>query len=85
MRARKPSKRVGVLVRTGNHTMMGIAIGLAFAFVSKRAEVFGIKALMEQSDAPATRLIDFAITCAIAFGVVATLTGMILTTDEHEL
>jgi hypothetical protein len=67
----------------GSHTLMGIAMGLAFAMITARQEVFGIRAVIEQSDAPAASMTDFVTTCAVAFGVVATLTGMILIGAEE--
>jgi hypothetical protein len=82
MRTRKMTARLVEAARLGSHTLMGIAMGLAFALVTIRAEVFGIKSAIEQSDVPAAWLNDFVTTCAMAFGVLATLTGVILTSAE---
>jgi hypothetical protein len=82
MDARKSSTRVAQLVRLGSHTLMEIAMVLAFALITARQEVFGIRAVIEQSDAPAAWMTDFATTCAVAFGGFATLTGAIMISAE---
>jgi hypothetical protein len=82
VRTTKTTTRLVQLARLGSHTLMGIAMGLAFALVTIRAEVFGIRVAIEQSDLPAAWLNDFVMTCAMAFGVLATLTGVILTSAE---
>jgi hypothetical protein len=78
MAAGKSSTKVAQIVHVGSHTLMGIAMGLAFALITARQVVFGIREAIEQSDAPAAWMTDFATTCTVAFGVAATLTGMIL-------
>jgi hypothetical protein len=61
---------------------MGIAMALAFVLVTIRAEVFGIRAVIEQSNLPLAWLNDFVTICAVTFGVLATLTGVILSSAE---
>lgn len=85
MRARKISaKTVDRLVGCASHTAMGIAMGLVFAFITARSDLFGVRPLIEQAPVPSARLADFFITYALAFGVVATFTGFILTGAEDE-
>lgn len=81
MAAGKSSTKVAQMVHVGSHTLMGIAMGLGFALITGRQEVFWIREAIEQSDARAAWT-DFATTCAVAFGVFATLTGVILISAE---
>jgi ribosomal protein S8 len=52
MAAGKSSTKVAQIVHVGSHTLMAIAIGLGFALITARQEVFGIREAIEQSDDP---------------------------------
>lgn len=85
MRAKRISaKTLSRLVGCASHTAMGVAMGLVFAFITARSDVFGVRPLIEQAHAPGARLTDFFITYAMAFGVIATFTGMILSGPDDE-
>jgi hypothetical protein len=81
----KSKLRVQTLARLAGHaghTMMGAALGLAFAFVATRSPVFGVTPLLAKMSAPGFRLADFAVTCALAFGIVTTITGLAIGIGE---
>jgi hypothetical protein len=84
MRARKrpallkPKK----LLELANHTAMGIALGLAFAFVLTRISAFGVMALIDHSVAPRAAMWAFEGTFAMMFGIGTTLTGLVLIVTE---
>ncbi|MCP9628810.1 hypothetical protein NML43_17085 [Rhodopseudomonas palustris] len=66
------------------HAMMGVALGLAFALLTTRSDAYGIRPVLLALDPSGFRLTDFAVTCALAFGVVTTLTGLALTLGEEK-
>jgi hypothetical protein len=61
---------------------MGVAVGLAFAFRVTHISALGIAALINYSLAPDAAMLMFAGTCAITFGIGATLTGSAITLTE---
>jgi len=79
MRIRKPSALLdpSVLLELASHTAMGIAVGLAFAFVLTLIDAFGVMAQINHSADPRTTMIVFAGSFTLAFGVGATLTGLV--------
>jgi hypothetical protein len=74
----KPS----LLMEATSHTAMGVAVGLAFAFVVTHITALGIATLINYSPAPDAVMLMFVGTCAITFGIGATLTGLAITLTE---
>ena len=82
-----PKKRSGlikpsVLMEATSHTAMGVAVGLAFAFLVTHITALGIATLINYSLAPDAVMLMFVGTCAITFGIGATLTGLAITLTE---
>jgi hypothetical protein len=76
-KARKlPEKGLARLVGLASHAAMGAAMGLAFAFIATRSDMFGVTPLISTMASPDGRLFDLEITCAIGFGLAAMMTGM---------
>ena len=80
MRPRKRSALIkpSLLLETISHT----AVGLAFAFLTTHITALGIATLINDSPTPDEVMIMFVGTCAIAFGIGATLTGLAITLTE---
>jgi hypothetical protein len=74
----KPS----LLLQAMSHTAMGIAVGLAFAFLATHITAVGIATLINYSPTPDVVMMMFVGTCAITFGIGATLTGLAITLTE---
>jgi hypothetical protein len=74
----KPS----LLLEVVSHTAMGVAVGLAFAFVVTHITALGIATLINYSPAPDAAMLMFVGTCTITFGIGATLTGLAITLTE---
>jgi hypothetical protein len=64
---------------------MGIASGLAFAFLVTHIGALGVTGLMSYSPNPPATLLTFAGTCATTFGIGAALTGLLfrLAADDN--
>ena len=77
MRPKKPSAliKLSLLLEVACHTVMGIAVGLAFAFLATHITALGIATLINYSLAPDAAVLRFVGTCAMTFGIGATLTG----------
>ena len=84
MRPRKRSALIkpSLLLEATSHTVMGIAVGLGFAFLAIHITAFGIASLINYSPTPDLMMIMFVGTCAITFGIGATLTGLAITLTE---
>jgi hypothetical protein len=85
----RPKKRSALikpslLLEAGSHTAMGIAVGLAFAFLATHISALGIATLINYSPTPDVVMIMFVGTCAITFGIGATLTGLAITLTEDD-
>jgi hypothetical protein len=83
----RPNKRSALiepslLLEVSSHTAMGIAVGLAFAFVATHITALGIATLINESPTPDVVTNMFVGTCAITFGIGATLTGLAITLTE---
>ena len=80
MRPKKRSALIkpSLLLEAISHTAMGVAVGLAFAFLATHITALGIATLINYSPTP----IMFVGTCAITFGIGATLTGLAITLTE---
>ena len=84
MRPKKRSALIkpSLLLEVSSHTAMGIAVGLAFAFLATRITALGIATLINESRTPDVVMKMFVGTCAITFGIGATLTGLAITLTE---
>jgi hypothetical protein len=83
----RPKKRSALikpalLLEAGSHMAMGIAVGLAFAFLVTHVTALGITSLINYSPTPDFVMMMFVGTCAISFGIGATLTGLAITLTE---
>jgi hypothetical protein len=83
----RPKKRSALmkpslLMEATSHTAMGVAVGLAFAFLVTHITSLGIATLINYSLAPDAVMLMFVGTCAITFGIGATLTGLAITLTE---
>ncbi len=79
MRTKKPSAWLqrSALLGLASHTAMGIAMGLALAFVLTFIDTVGVMALINHSADPKTTMLVFVGSFTLAFGVGATLTGLV--------
>jgi hypothetical protein len=79
MRTRKPSALLNpsMLLWVAGHTAMGVAMGLALAFVMTLVDAFGVMAYIVHSADPKTTMIVFVGSFMLAFGIGATLTGAV--------
>ena len=77
-------KAVTRTLALAGHAMMGVALGLAFALLTTRSDTYSIRPVLMALDPTGFRLTDFTVTCALAFGVVATLTGLALILGEEK-
>jgi hypothetical protein len=71
-----------LLLEAISHTAMGIAVGLAFAFLATHITALGIATLINSSPTPDVVMIMFVSTCVITFGIGATLTGLAVMLTE---
>ncbi len=83
----RPKKRSALikpslLMEATSHTAMGVAVGLAFAFLVTHITALGIATLINYSPAPDAVMLMFVGTCGISFGIGATLTGLAITSTE---
>jgi hypothetical protein len=76
----KPS----LLLEVGSHAAMGVAVGLAFAFLVTHITALGIATLINYSPTPDAAMLMFVGTCTITFGIGATLTGLAITLTEED-
>ncbi len=78
MRSKKRSALIkpSLLLEAASHTAMGIAVGLAFAFLATQLTALGIATLINCSPTPDVVMIMFVGTCAITFGIGATPDGV---------
>ncbi len=84
----RPKKRSALikpsllLLEVTSHAAMGVAVGLAFAFLATHITALGIATLINYSPTPDVVMTMFVGTCAITFGIGATLTGLAITLTE---
>jgi hypothetical protein len=74
---RSGSLRPGMLLRLASHSAMGIALGVAFAFVVTSVPTVGVMTLIDHSIAPRGAMLAFVGAFATMFGIGATLTGLL--------
>ena len=81
MRPKKRSALIkpSLLLELASHGAMGVAVGLAFAFLVTHITGLGIGTLISYSADPPAALLKFAGGCAATFGIGATLTGLVIT------
>lgn len=86
MRPKKRSISVTpkLLIELASHAAMGVALGLVFALIVTHVAALGIATLISYSANPAAILSKFIGTCAITFGIGATLTGLVITLTEDD-
>lgn len=84
MRTKKPSAlpSPSMLVGLAGHAAMGVAMGLALALVLTLIDAFGIVPLIPHSAGAKTSMIVFVGSFVLAFGVGATLTGLVFMVME---
>jgi hypothetical protein len=86
----RPKKRPALtkpslLLEVASHAAMGVAVGLAFAFLLTHITALGIATLIDHSPIPVSAMPMFVGTCAATFGIGATLTGLAITlTEDHD-
>jgi len=86
----RPKKRpllmkATLLLDLAGHAAMGVAVGLAFAFIVTHIAASDIATLINHSATPAANLLTFVGTCATTFGIGATLTGLVIAlTEDHD-
>jgi hypothetical protein len=83
----RPKKRSALIkpslvVEAISHTAMGVAVGLAFAFLATHISALGVATLINYSQTPDVVMLMFVGTCAITFGIGATLTGLAIVLTE---
>jgi hypothetical protein len=76
------SIKLSLLLEVASHMAMGVAVGLAFAFLVTHIAALGIVALINYSPAPDAVMLMFVGTCTVTFGIGATLTGLAITLTE---
>jgi hypothetical protein len=73
-----------VLIELASHTVMGVAVGLAFALIMLTVDQYGIAGLINQGAAQGTTRLEFVGFVVLAFALGVTLTGLafMLTKDS---
>lgn len=86
MRPKKLSALIkpSLLLELASNAAMGVASGLAFAFLVTHIGAFGVAALLSYSPTPPATLLTFAGTCATTFGIGAALTGLLFRLAEGD-
>jgi hypothetical protein len=84
MRTKKRSALLtpSLVLEVASHTVMGVALGLGFAFALTHFAPFGVLTLIDHSAAPDDAVSMLMDTCATTFGIGATLTGLVFTTTK---
>jgi len=72
-----------LLLEVAGHTAMGVAVGLGFALVVTHIPALGIAASINRSPAPDAAMLMLVGTCAMTFGIGATLTGLAITLTKE--
>src|SRR5947209_8581170 len=85
----RPKKRPALitpslLLELAGHAAMGVASGLAFAFLVTHLDALGFEKLISYSTNPSATLLMFVGTCGTTFGIGATLTGLVITLAEED-
>ncbi|MGJ5095924.1 hypothetical protein ACQR18_27855 [Bradyrhizobium oligotrophicum] len=72
-----------ILIELACHTLMGIAMGLGFAFGLTQLDAFGISTLIAHSVDPHVTFVIFVGVLTLSFAVGATMTGFVFTMMEE--
>jgi RsiW-degrading membrane proteinase PrsW (M82 family) len=78
MRARKP-----VLPELITHFLLGVALGLGFVLLLTLIDIFHVRDLVTDSDAPLQTMTILIGRFALMFGIGAAITGLVLTLEEE--
>jgi len=83
----RPKKRSALikpslLLEVASHAVMGVAVGLGFAFLVTHITALGVAALINYSADPDAVMLMFVGACTMTFGIGATLTGLAITLTE---
>jgi hypothetical protein len=84
MRAKKSSalRIASVLTELASHTVMGVAVGLAFALIILAVDQYGIAGLINQGASQETTRLEFVGFVVLAFAIGVTLTGLVFMLTE---
>ncbi len=84
MRAKKSTtnRKASGLLRLASDGAMGVALGLMFALIVIFTPVVGVGKLIPVGSDPYFTLLTFVGTCALMFGIGATLTGIVFIVTE---
>jgi hypothetical protein len=84
MQAKKPSalRIASVLTELASHTVMGVAVGLAFALIILAADLYVVAGLINQGAAQETTRLEFVGFVVLAFAIGVTLTGLVFMFTE---
>ena len=85
MRAKKRSAQptTSVALKLASHTIMGVAMGLAFALILSLVDKYGVVNLIDHS-ADTESTIVFVGALVLTFGIGATMTGLIFMLMEED-
>jgi len=70
-----------ILLEVATHMAMGVALGLAFAFILTHIAALGVDALIALS--PENTMQVFVMTCVTTFGIGTTFTGIVFMTMKE--
>ena len=84
MPVKKPAAllRPSVLVELASQATMGVALGLTFSLILITTPVFGVSGLIAFGSNPHDIMQMLAFTCALTFGLGATLTAVVFKLTE---
>jgi hypothetical protein len=71
-----------VLIELASHTVMGIAVGLAFALILLAVDQYDLASLIDHSEVPETTRLEFVGFVVLAFAIGVTLTGLVFMLTE---
>jgi hypothetical protein len=74
---RSPLPTPAMVLELAGHTGMGVALGLALAFILTRIPTVGVMTLINHSASPRAAMLMFIGTFATMFGIGTTLTGLV--------
>ncbi|WP_316182315.1 MULTISPECIES: hypothetical protein [unclassified Bradyrhizobium] len=80
---RSAAVNLAMLIELASHTLMGIAMGLGFAFALIQLDAFGVSILIAHSLDPHVTFVIFVGVLTLSFAVGATLTGFVFTMMEE--
>ena len=72
-----------MLTELASHTVMGIAVGLAFALILLAVDQYGVVSLINRTAAPETTKLYFVGAVVLTFAIGTTLTGLVFMFTEE--